>query len=261
MRRVSAQLNGLKLTGQKRVFLSPLTGKMAVYHESYHIQVTNHSTMPPDINLLKEQINADLLNQGVDAFTDEILVVQGVVQDIYKPRVWVAEEQPELEKRLIAPGIIMALIYAITIIAVAIAVVVSVYILTNTFATISEWILQPPSYVGGTTEEPTVFNNWAEYYTHQQLLYWYVCPKCGAGFGEKSKYPNIEDVPQEIVDAYNEHVKNCLGIPKGPQNVGEYLIWTVVIIGGGVAVLWLVTSLLKGGGETKIVMPPAPPIT
>ncbi|GAI04332.1 unnamed protein product, partial [marine sediment metagenome] len=195
---------------------------------------------------IKQKIDEDLLIQSVDGFCDEILAIQGIIQDTYKPRLWIAEEQPTLEaklgtERLIAPGIIMALIYAITIIAVAITILVAVYLLSQSFMTIAEWVAKPPQYVGGTPETPVVYKSWSEYLSGQHLLYWYVCPKCGAGYGLKETYPHIEDVPQAEVDIFNEHVENCLGIPKD----GEIPGLIVLALGAGVVIvgLWAVAKI------------------
>jgi hypothetical protein len=245
------------LTGRTQKLQSPITGKLAIYHETYHIQVTTHASAPPDLDALKENINSDLLNRGIDGFCEQIWAIQGVFQDTYKPKVWIAEEQPTLvEKKGLFPW--SAVIVAIAIIAAAIAATVIVYILANSFMTISQWFLQPPSYVGGSDpNNPQVYDNWAEYLSAQHLYYWYVCPKCGAGFGAKAQYPNITDVPEEEVNAYKEHVESCLGIPTGPQNVTEYLIYAGLIVGGVIVVVWLLTS--TGKKVTEVVYAPSPP--
>ncbi len=234
------------LTGRTRQLKSRLTGKMTIYHESYSIYVTSPAPTAPDLEAIKQKIDQDLLIQSVDGFCDEILAIQGIIQDTYKPRLWIAEEQPTLEaklgtERLIAPGIIMALIYAITIIAAAIIVIAVVYLLTNSFMTIAEWVAGPPKYVGGTPDAPVVYESWSEYLSGQNLLYWYVCPKCGAGYGLKETYPKIEDVPQAEVDAFNEHVENCLGIPQDGEGPG--LIVLALGVGLAIVGLWAVAKI------------------
>ncbi len=234
------------LTGRTRQLKSSLTGKMTIYHESYSIYVTSPAPTAPDLEAIKQKIDQDLLNQSVDGFCDEILAIQGIIQDTYKPRLWIAEEQPTLEaklgaERLIAPGIVMALIYAITIIAAAIITIAVVYLLMNSFMTIAEWVAGPPNYVGGTADTPVVYKSWSEYLSGQHLLYWYVCPKCGAGYGLKETYPNIEDVPQAEVDAFNEHVDSCLGIPKDENERGLIIL----ALGAGVVIvgLWMLAKI------------------
>ncbi|OYD16957.1 hypothetical protein CH330_01425 [candidate division WOR-3 bacterium JGI_Cruoil_03_51_56] len=227
---------------------SPLTGKMAIYYESYSVHTTTPAATAPDLNTLETRITNDLYTQQVDGFCDGILAIQGVTQDIYKPRLWIASEQPTLEarfgERLIAPAIVIALIYAITIIAAAIIAVVVVYMLSQSFMTLSEYVLQPPSYTGGTTADPTTFDNWSEYYTYQSTLYWYVCPKCGAGFGLKSEYATPEDVPQSIIDAYNEHVEICLGVPKGART-RDFLLWVAIVAVAGLGGLYIVGKVIE----------------
>lgn len=248
MQRLSLRDRNMRFSGKIIRAPSLLTGNLVTYHETYHIQVGTPATNPQAISELINRINTDLLDQGVDGFCNHILMIQGVTQSIYKPRVWIAEEQPVLMEKtppkLIVWGpIIIAICKMIMILAVAIAAVLICSMLTSSFTTIARYILQPPSYVGGDPENPEVYDNWAQYLSSQHLHYWYVCPKCGAGFGAKTAYPNITDVPQEEVEAYNEHVKSCLGIPQGSQNVWEFLIWTAAIIGGSVIIIVAIGQL------------------
>lgn len=241
---------GVRLTGRTQQFVSPLTGKLTVYDETYGIYVAEHSSLPPDLDALRDKINTDLVGQTVDGFCDDILMIQGIMQDTYKPRVWIAEEQPVLQanlgqQRLIAPLIVLAIIILIGIIVVAITTIVVVLFVGNSFTAISRYILQPPEYVGGTLDNPWVFDNFAGYLSYQHLRYWYVCPKCGAGFGDKTTYPNLEDVPQAEVDIFNEHVEMCLGIPTGPQNVISYLVWVGVLIAGGLGAVYIVGKVIE----------------
>lgn len=237
------------LTGRTQQLKSPLTGKMTIYYESYSIYVTTPSATAPDLEAIKQKIDQDLLSQSVDGFCDAILAIQGILQDTYKPRLWVAEEQPTLQAKLgtelpIPPGIITALIYALTIIGAAIILLVGVYLFMNSFMTIAGWIVKPPQYVGGTPDTPVVYKTWAEYLSGQHLLYWYVCPKCGAGYGLKETYPNIEDVPQAEVDAFNEHVENCLGIPKDGKEIPGLIM---LALGAGIVIvgLWAAVKILR----------------
>jgi hypothetical protein len=239
--------------------VSSLTGKLGIYHETFHIVITEHSATPPDVDGIVSKVNGDLITEGVDGLCDQVLVMQGIFQDQYKPRIWINEEQPTLairlgfseSKKLIAPIIIAAIIIAVLIFATAVVILVAVYILSSSFTTIAQWILQPPAYVGGTPDNPRTFTNAAEYMTYQLTLFWYVCPKCGAGFGLKSKYPNIVDVPEAEKTAFEEHKKDCLGIQMGAQNVLEFVLWTGLIVAGGFVVVWLITSL--GKEATQIV--------
>jgi len=234
------------LTGQTQKLISPMTGKLTLYYETYNIQVAEPATAP-DLDGLRDRINNDLISQSVDGFCENILYMGGVFQDQYKTKTWIAGEQPQLEarlgrERLVAPIIIAAILLAIAIIVAAIAIVIVVYVLASSFTTISQWILQPPQYVGGTPDNPEVYDTWAEYLSAQHLRYWYVCPKCGAGFGDKTKYPNIEDVPEAEVNAYNEHMEVCQGIPTGVQNI---LVWLIFAGAAIVAVIVVVPTVAK----------------
>lgn len=238
--------SGIKLTGRTQRLISPLTGQFTTYYETYGIYVSRPAPTTPNIDNVQLKINTDLEAQSVDGFCDDILLMQGVFQDIYKPRIWIAEDQPLLEAKrpaLIVP-IIFAILIAIAIIAAAIAVVAVVYLLTQSFTTISQWILQPPTYVGGTPDNPQTYDSFAEYLSSQHNLYWYVCPKCGAGFGSKLTYPSITDVPIEEVDAYNEHVQICLGIPTGPQNIETFIVYATIAVVGVVGVVWLIGQVI-----------------
>ena len=242
--------SGVRLSGRTQKLVSPLTNQIETYHEAYGIYVSTPSPVTPDLDAVRNKINNDLLSQSVDGFCDEILVIQGVTNDTYKPRTWIAENQPALQAKhgtLIAP--IVAIVIAIAVIVLAITSVIAVYLITSSFTAISEAILQPPKYVGGTPENPTIHESYAEYLSSQHNLYWYVCPKCGAGFGGKLDYPNVEDVPTSLIDLFNEHVEICLGIPKGAQNVGEFLMFAALGVGAIIAVGWIVTTIVKSGKE------------
>ena len=245
--------SGVRLTGRKRRLLSPLTNQITTYHETYGIYVTSPAPVTPNIDAVRDRIDNDLLSQSVDGFCDEILVIQGVVQDTYKPRVWIAEDQPTLQAKygILIAGTILAIIICIAIIAVAIAAVVIVNILANSFMTISQYILQPPKYVGGTPDNPEVYDTWAEYLSSQHNLYWYVCPKCGAGFGSKLDYPSIDDVPESEVDAFNEHRDFCLGIPTGPQHIGEFLMFAAIGVAGLAVGGYILVSLIRRRKEAE----------
>jgi len=255
--------SGTPFTGQTQRMVSPLTGKLTTYVESYRIYVTTPAPATPDINTLKTQINSDLLSQSVDGVCDEILVIQGVTNDTYRPRVWIAEEQTAIVatygvEPLIAP-IVAALIVAM-IISVTIAVVIVVVVLTQSFTAIGKMLLQPPQYVGGTPDNPVTYDNYAQYLSSQHNLYWYVCPKCGAGFGLKTAYPNITDVPQAEKDAFDEHVNMCLGIPTGPQNVTAFIIYAGIAVVGVIVAMWTISKVLSGRKERKhVYLPPPPP--
>jgi len=238
--------SGVSVTGKTKQSISPLTGRLATYHQTLGIYITTPAPATPDVDAVRTQIDNDLITQSVDGFCDEILVIQGVTNDTYKPSVWIAEEQPTLEARLekqtlIAPAIILI---AVAIIAASIATVIVVVVLTQSFTHLAEKLLNLPTYVGGTPENPVTYGSWAEYLSGQHNLYWYVCPKCGAGFGLKLDYPTAGDVPQTEIDAFNEHVDMCLGIPQ-QGNIWEFLLFAALGVGAIISVAWVVTKVIS----------------
>lgn len=243
------QTSGTMLTGQTKKMISPLTGKLQTYHRTLGIYVTAPTPTTPNIDAVRTQIDNDLITQSVDGFCDAILVIQGVTNDTYKPSVWIAEDQPLLEARLgkqtlIAPLLVYGILIAISIIAASIAAVIIVIVITNSFTQLGEGLLDKPSYVGGTPENPEVYSNWAEYLSSQHNLYWYVCPKCGAGFGLKLDYATVEDVPQLEVDVFNEHVDICLGIPQQGASPWPFLLFAALGVGALISVAWIITKVI-----------------
>ena len=251
-------------TGRTKKMYSPLQNRTLDYLESYTMRITSPKGSIPDLEAVKAKINADFAtgtpdsgNAPVDAQCDSILLLQGAVQDTYKIRTWVAETQPaafvqanqagiaRLQGRtMIAPIIALAIIAVAFIITAAIILIVVVVLGWISFMSVANALLPgKPSYVGGTRDNPVTYDDWASYLSSQNLLYWYVCPKCGAGFGLKSSYPNITDVPPEEVAAFNEHKQNCLGIPQTSYDVVPILVWAVIGIVGAVAILYVLSKV------------------
>jgi len=258
-------------TSRTKKMYSPLQGRTLTYLESYTIRVTSPKGTPPDLEAVKTKINADFItgtpdsgNAPVDAQCDDILVIQGAVQDTYKIRTWVAETQPvafveanqaqiaRLQGRgLIAPILVLAIIAVAFIISAAIVLIVGIVLGYFAFMSVASTLLPgKPSYVGGTQENPVTYDDWAAYLSSQNQLYWYVCPKCGAGFGSKASYPNISDVPPEEVAAFNEHKENCLGIPQTSYDPIPVLIWGVIAVVGGIGILYVITKFFTSARPT-----------
>jgi len=200
---------------------------------------------------MKNTLNAQLAsgvpesnNTPIDAQCDSVLLIQGAISDQYKFRTWIAETQSASlsQNRLIADWIIAAVIIAILI-----TVVVGAVLVFMAFMAVAIPLLpSKPSYVGGTDpNNPTVFDDWASYLSSQNQLYWYVCPKCGAGFGLKSSYPNVANVPAEEVALFNEHKKDCLGIPQTLYDVKPLLIWSIVGVGAVVFVAYGMPKIIS----------------
>jgi len=256
-------------TGRTKKMYSPLQGRTLEYLESYTIRVTSPKGTPPDLEAVKTKINADFANgtpdsgnAPVDAQCDSIFVIQGAVEDTYKLRTWVAETQPmafiqanqariaKLQGRtLFEPITVLAIIAIAFIISAAIVLIVVVILGWTAFMAVAKSLLPgKPTYVGGTPDDPRTYDDWAAYLSSQNLLYWYVCPKCGAGFGSKATYPEITDVPPEEVQAFQEHKANCLGIPQTNYDPVPILVWAVIGIVGAVAILYVVVKFV---GSTR----------
>jgi len=252
-------------SGRTKKMYSPLQGRTLTYLESYTIRVTSPKGTPPDLEAVKTKINADFITAPVDALCDDILVIQGAVEDTYKIRTWVADIQPaafvesnqaqiaRLQGRgLIAPIIVLAIIAVAFIISAAIVLIIGVVLGWNAFMSVANALLPgKPSYVGGTRDTPITYDDWASYLSSQNMLYWYVCPKCGAGFGSKASYPNISDVPPEEVTAFNEHKENCLGIPQTSYDPLPLLIWAIIGVAAVVSVVYLLPKLFKSARPSR----------
>ena len=145
---------------------------------------------------------------------------------------------------MIAPIIALAIIAVAFIISAAIVLIVVVVLGWIAFMAVAKSLVPgKPTYVGGTRDDPKIYEDWAAYLSSQNMLYWYVCPKCGAGFGLKSAYPNITDVPPEEVAAFNEHKDNCLGIPQTTYDPTPILVWAVIGIVGAVTILFVLSKV------------------
>jgi len=235
--------SGVSLTGETQKRVSALTGKTLTYYRTLGIYITEPSSTTPDIDTMRTQIDTNLATDSIDGFCDEILVIQGVTNDTYKPSVWLAEDQPLLAARFGKQSIIAGWIIVLAVVIIIGIIGATVIVITQSFTHLAQGILNLPSYVGGTPDNPVTYGNWAEYLSSQHNLYWYVCPKCGAGFGLKLDYPNIEDVPQTEVDVFHEHVDMCLGIPQ-TGNIWEMLIFAAIGVTALVSIAWIVSRYI-----------------
>lgn len=237
----------LSFTGRTKQMYSPLQKRLVTYDESFTIRITSPKGSPPDLESIKSAINTDVAGQNIDAQCDSVMVIQGAVQDSYKFRTWIAEEQPTQPagtKGLIADWIILAIFLAITT-----AVIIGVVIFAYCFMAIATPLMpSKPKYTGGTPTDPKTFDDYAQYLSYQNTLYWYVCPTCGAGFGLKTSYPNVSDVPAEEKAAFDEHVAICQGIPQTNYDTTGLIVWAIV---GASLVAFIVWGAPKIIGSLK----------
>ena len=246
-------------TGRTKLMYSPLQGRTLVYLESYTIRNTEPKGSVPNLEALKTQINSNFASEPVDATCESILVLQGALSDTYKFKTWVAETQSaefmQANRALLArmfPALVLAVIICAAIITVTIGVVIIVLVLNASFMAVAQAFMPgKPSYIGGTRDAPKTYDDWAAYLSGQHLYYWYVCPLCGVGFGDKELYPNIGDVPPEEKAAFDEHRTFCLGIPQTSYNPLPLLIWVIIGVAAVVSVVYLLPKLFKSARPSR----------
>lgn len=220
----------MQITGKTQRRLSPITGKMTLYTQTLQNYVYNHQTAP-DVVAVAEQITSEFIAQGQDAYCDGVTLVQGVLTDTIQPSVWIASS----ETLIIDPVTWAAIASIVKYVALLVLGILAFVAVTAILERIKpEEYYIPESGI----EEPV---SWEVYISYQNAHYWYVCSKDGAGFGDKSLYPNIEDVPEAIVQAYKDHCASAPDIGPGDE-VPNWLM-----VGGGMLILiagiWLVGKL------------------
>ena len=215
--------------------ISPLTGKMTTYIQTISNMVYDHQTAP-DLETLKTNITSEILAQGHDAYCDNVSLVQGLFTDTIQPSIWVA--QTEGGRLFIDPATLFV-IWNICKAVIAIVLVVGTII--------ALWIIK--SIIWGDPKKYTDPNNpsgspitWEQLITAQNAKYWYVCSKDGYGIGDRTKYPNITDVPQAEVQVFNDHCATAPDI----SDPGRQWTSMFVLVGGTLVVIagiWLVGQL------------------
>jgi len=223
--------------------ISPITGKMQDYNQT----ITNRVVQPaPALNAdtVVAEINTQLTASETDAFCDQVVLVHGALSTEVQCSVWGASESP------LAPIIIAAIILAVTIA----FVVVGLALITTSFLTELAHLVAgyQPQYWN--PENPqTPFTTWSEYLTYQHAHYWLVCPKCGAGFANKSQYPLETDVPQDVKDMYQDHVDSCLGIPQ--TGTGGWMALLPFVIAAPIIVvgIWALVKIVTGHKAPYII--------
>ena len=220
-------------------------GQIVEYHQVVHKRSANHIDNAPSAVLLQSQANMELRNRSVDGWCEEAVIVQHVLtDDIYFSCYVAATEQ-------VSPQIIIpAWVVAVVVIALAAAAMFLGWLAYTAYMATLEKAL-PTSYYRTKDGERT--SSFTEYVTLQRQYCWLVCPKCGMGFADKNDYPTWEQIPQDVHDAYEEHVANCQGItppPSYPWLVPVLIFGAVVIVVGSV---WAVSQIF--------IRQEAPPIT
>lgn len=242
-------------TGQTKQMISPLTGQLTSYTETFVIHVTEpalNAVSQTDLNTIRDQTTTQAVAQGHDVICDTVLCVQGTLQDTYKTRTWVSDTSLSTYgngQTLIAPLVIIAII---VIIGIIIAATVVVVVLINSFMEVANKLLpSQPGYVGGDPNHPQIYDDFAKYLSAQTEYYCLVCPKCGAGFAPKADYLDCLGIPAELTALYNEHVKNCLGIPQTNYSTTPFFVWAIIGIGGGLAGLYIVYKIIASRHSSR----------
>lgn len=219
-----------------RIFKANASGQIVEYHRFIQKRTTNHIDNPVTSQMLVSKMNQELTNSNVDGWCDEVIVVQHVLtDDVYIYGYAAATEHA-------SPQLVIPLWVVLTIILAATAVVLFYgWLIYNFFSAVLEKAI-PTNYY--TTEEGERTTTFTDYVTLQRKYYWLVCPKCGMGFADKNDYPTWEQIPQDIHDAFEEHVENCGGIVPPPTY--EWLVPAAI---GGVVitvigVVWVVSQVV-----------------
>jgi hypothetical protein len=196
--------------GPRITRLSPLTGKLTSYFQVYQHYVYNHQTMEVDTEAFIENLNQDYQNEMLDAYCDGITIIRGALTDTMVPSLWVAEAEPETGK-LIDPATIAFLIWKILDIIKTLWPLWVLIGATWGFSVIYTTLFGPkPDYYlpeDSGVDHPVT---WNEYMSWLNAHYWYVCPKDGYAVALRAEYATIEDVPNELVDAFKQH---CASAP------------------------------------------------
>lgn len=220
-----------------KILRANASGQIVEYHQFIQKRTANHIDNPVTSQMLVSKMNQELANSNVDGWCDEVVIIQHTLTDDVHFYGYAAATESA------SPALVIPLWVVLAIIAAA-ATVLIVYgwFIYDFFSAVLEKAI-PTNYY--TTQQGERTSSYTEYVTLQRQYYWLVCPKCGMGFADKNDHPTWELIPQEIHDAYEEHVANCTGIP-----TAEAFPWLVVAaIGGVVAVVigivWVGSQVLK----------------
>jgi len=213
--------------------ISPLTGLVTTYVPTVQNHTVQHQTALPEVSTVINSINSSLLSSNVDAFCDSLVVVQGPLTDTLQPRVYISSQSP------LAPAIVAIVMQILKIVFAALLVVGALYGLSA----LKELIYGVPNqyWLPGVTITGPV--DWTTYISYQNAHFWYVCNKDGMGFGDRSLYPAIGDVPVAEVAAYTEHCASAPDLSPVDNITGIAILvaGTAIVIGG----IYLAVKLLE----------------
>lgn len=209
------------MAGKTRVMRSPITGQPAVYYEHSALMTCQQAApVPPDS--LMTLMNSELAAQGIDAFADDVKIIQGWADTNIQTHMWIAGESPV--------GAWLALI----VLAIVVGAVATVYIISSTAQTIIEHFWPKSQfYQVDVNGNQIVVGSLAEYITCQRAAHpeGFVCGYCGQVFSTA-----------EERDAHEETCPWKEGVPgEPPPYTGIIIIGVgaVIVIGA----IWVVGKI------------------
>jgi small-conductance mechanosensitive channel len=210
-------------------------GQIVEYHRFYHKRTANHIPNAVSATMLQSKMTQEIVGQGVDGWCDEVVVVQHILTDDVYFYGYAAATESASPTFVIPVWVVLAVILSATV-----TVMFFGWLGYSFFTAVLEKALPTDRYTTGEGETTTSFT---DYVSIQRQYYWLVCPICGMGFASKNDYPTWEQIPQEIHDAYKEHVDHCPGIRSE-----EAFPWLVPVAIGGVVitvvgVAWVVSQV------------------
>jgi len=224
--------------GAKIIGRSPYTLTDVEYHATYHVLSGAHvDTLPSRAELIQRMNNQ--ISQSpttIDGWCEDVIVTQGLLSDQIRFDCYAAAT--EIRSTLIGPAIIIptAILYALIV--AATAIVLTLFLLIYWVITVINEHLSN-HYVDNKGRE---WNSEKEKFYALQQDYWLVCPKCEQCWASHADYSSRESIPQNIVDAFNDHVKNC---PGTPADGGWKDILFVLVVGGlAIGGIWIVGKTL-----------------
>ena len=215
----------------QKTFIDALTGQVKIYNQCYANVIYDHQT-PVSLIQARDDLNAGFAANGVDAFCDGVLQWQMAVTDTLQPSIWAVGASP-------IPIAVAAGILLVVKLVIALLIVIAVYYLLT--ALVELLYGQPKTYY---LEDGTIAS-WEEYISYQNAHYWYVCSKDGSGWGDKTKYLSITDVPQAEVDAYKDHCASAPDIGDKGANIIAQLTTLAIIVGVVIVVANVAPSLIS----------------
>jgi len=226
--------------------VSLITGQLQAYVPATTETITNPYAETRTPEYFKTELNSQMLQQGIDAYCEEVLVVQNIFSNTYANAILVPEQASYETKTL--------LIYELlAIVGVLIAIAGVVWLLYNIF-------VYEPTHQQNAPPGSGETDLWTYQRKYSWLLdhYWYVCGKDLSASGPKAGvtwidytpsvlYASKEEVPQAEVELFYEHC-NDVNTPDFRPLETDWImpiVYGVVIIGAVYVAAKVLPSLLS----------------